>query len=377
MRSILNEIQKLRDGCPLNLDRSNRNRYRVVTFEDDGSKTAYCFSAPLYNTKTKALVDLRWQQKGAENTFEGTKASVCVTTNMISLHDEDGDCHFSLQDPINIRNSDYLGGIGIKLRPTLNGVLCETTCTEKTPYKHILKTNAGDLQIRTNNKYFALMRSKFTPFVVISCIGTIDAVGNIIAPAEIHGRQLSNDMYEVCLHTKSPFGMGILYEINLYENKLLQDTTVESKTPDTNNAFGGIAFIGKTAAYGEQWLYSRPDLTMLPEMMGTQINHAFLHSKVWNQNPVPLTGFFVTARFCSFGSNWNNKIRSGDMVAHSEANANYLSLNITSMIAEHRTRFIKPSEGMIFKTKMKDTGFAVLSTGDSCTAPQVLEINFR
>ena len=57
MNSILNEITKLRKGKPLAIDRKNKNRYRIVTFESDGSKTAYYFSAPIYNNKSKKLID--------------------------------------------------------------------------------------------------------------------------------------------------------------------------------------------------------------------------------------------------------------------------------------------------------------------------------
>ena len=255
--------------------------------------------------------------------------------------------------------------------------MCENTCLEGGRCTHRLKVQTGEVQIRANDKYFALMHTKFTPFLVVSCIGTTDTQGNVIAPAEIQYQRLSSDTYELFILPKSPFGSGVIYEINLYENKLLQDTTVESNSPSVNNAFGSTAFIGNTAAYGEQWLYSRLDLSVISEIMEKEVKHAILHSKTWNQSPSPLTAIAVTARFCSFGSNWNNKIRGGNTITYSTTNADYLSLDITSAITDMRTRFIRPFEGLIVKTQTKGSGFAVLSTGDSYIAPQIFEINFR
>ena len=56
MNTILNEISGLRHGVAWIPDHQNRNRYRVVTVEPDGSRTAYYFAAPIYNNVTRKLV---------------------------------------------------------------------------------------------------------------------------------------------------------------------------------------------------------------------------------------------------------------------------------------------------------------------------------
>ena len=63
MISVLDEITKLRNDAPIELDHRNHNRYRVVLDEQDSSKTAYYFSAPIYNNRTGKLVDMRFHEK--------------------------------------------------------------------------------------------------------------------------------------------------------------------------------------------------------------------------------------------------------------------------------------------------------------------------
>ena len=64
MNSILNEVAMLRKGRALVVDRSNKNRYRLVTHEGDGSKTAYYFSVPIYNEVSRKLLDLKFHNQG-------------------------------------------------------------------------------------------------------------------------------------------------------------------------------------------------------------------------------------------------------------------------------------------------------------------------
>ena len=53
MQSVLEEIKKLRNDSPITIDYNNSNRYRLVVEENDESKTAYYFSTPIYNQKTR------------------------------------------------------------------------------------------------------------------------------------------------------------------------------------------------------------------------------------------------------------------------------------------------------------------------------------
>ena len=96
-----------------------------------------------------------------------------------------------------------------------------------------------------------------------------------------------------------------------------------------------------------------------------------------NSNNMELNAFKINARFCSFGSNWNNKIQEGVLVADSQTNNGYQSLDITSLLVDPHTRTILNAEGLILKSKTRGNGFSVIATADSYFAPQILEVNYR
>lgn len=233
------------------------------------------------------------------------------------------------------------------------------------------------MSVRANDKYFALMKERFRPFVIFSSIGALDAAGNVIAPAKIEYEKLTDKKYRLTVSSTSSLAQYVLLESNLYENKLFQDTTVESKNPISNNAFGSTGFIGNTLVYGEQWLYSRLDHSKMSEMMDRRINKAVLHMPKLNHSQVEFSACKVIARFCSFGSNWENKIPVGTPISDSSSHNGYQSMDITSLFVNPRTHTPIVSEGLILRSKTKGSGFSVITTGDSYYAPQILEINFK
>ena len=129
--------------------------------------------------------------------------------------------------------------------------------------------------------------------------------------------------------------------------------------------------------YGEQWLYSRPDFSRMSEIMDKSIQKAVLHMPKLNQSKVEFRAFNVKARFCSFGSNWGNKIGEGIPISDSTVNGRYQSIELTPLLVDPRTKTIVRSEGFILKPVIKGGGFSVIGTGDSYLAPQIMEINFR
>ena len=82
MKSVLGEISKLRKGLPIVIDYNNSNRYRVVAKEDDGSKTAYYFSTPIYNYKSRGLIDGKFHSNGGAVYAVGSNASITVFKNI-------------------------------------------------------------------------------------------------------------------------------------------------------------------------------------------------------------------------------------------------------------------------------------------------------
>lgn len=376
MQSIVNEIMKLRNGKPIVVDRQNRNRYRLVACEEDGSKTAYYFSTPIYNRASRKLVDVKFHTNGKNIYATGSDAQIRISQD-IALENEVGTCVVDIgQKPIFV--SDRGARINnATVMPTANGVALKFGVKANESIHFSLSINRPDLFVRANDKCFAFMQDKFRPFVVLSCLGSMNAAGNIVAPAKIEYEMVSNRECKITLSATSPMAQSIMCECNLYENKLFQDTTVESKNPSTNNAFGGTAFIGNTLVCGEQWLYTRPDYSRLSDVMDKRVQRAVLHIPKLNWSDVGVSAFKVTSRFCSFGSNWNNKVPGGMVIADSQTANAYQSIDLTPLLIDQRTRTMLRTEGVILRPKVKGSGFSVLSTGDGYYAPQILEINYR
>ena len=322
------------------------------------------------------MIDMKFQSNGSAIFSTGSNTNITVSRNVL-MENAEGSCSIELSQNCNLISSREVRCGSMVLIPTTNGVAfkCALKANEKATFT--IEVGQPFLNVRANDKCFALMKERFKPFVVFSCVGSVDATGNVIAPAKIEYQKLTDKRYRIAISSTSPLAQSVLFEANLYENKLFQDTTVESMNPSTNNAFGSVGFIGNSSAYGEQWLYSRLDYSRIPEIMDKRINKAVLHMPKLNQSKVEFSAYKVSARFCSFGSNWDNKIPGETPVSDSSSQSGYQSLDFTSLLVDGRTKTITKSEGLILKPKIKGNGFSTIATGDSYLAPQIMEINFR
>ncbi len=375
MNSILGEISTLRKGAPLVIDYKNSNRYRLVAIEPNGTKTAYYFTSPIYNSRTRKAVDMKFHSKAGVAYTTGSNANITVGSN-IRMENSEGSCVISLSEHISHISETEIVYVNNRLYPTTNGVAIRSLCNEGKGCTFSVEVNKPFLEIRANDKYFALMSERFRPFASISSIGTSDANENIIAPAKISYQKITDRKYTVCVLPCSSLGESVLIEANLYEPKLFQDTTVESKNAKVNNAFGSVGFIGSTKEFGEQWLYSRPDFTKMSELNDKKILRAVLHLPKLNTGAVELTSSKVAARFCSFGSTWDNKIAEAAAFNESRITDHYIDFNFMPVLADKQGR-LQRGEGFILKAKRKNSGFSVVATGDNYFFPQILEVNYR
>ena len=318
---------------------------------------------------------MKFHSKGGVAYTTGSNANITVGSS-IRMENPEGSCVISLSEHISHISETESVYTNKRLYPTANGIALRSFCNDGNGCTFSVEISKPFLEVRANDKYFALMSERFRPFVSFSCIGTSDANGNIIAPAKISYQKITDRKYAVSVIPCSSLGKSVLIESNLYEPKLFQDTTVESKNAKVNNAFGSTGFIGSTKEFGEQWLYSRPDFTKMSELNDKKILRAILHLPKLNTGAVELTSSKVAARFCSFGSTWNNKKGAISSLFESLITEDYIDLNLLPLLANKSGRLVK-EEGFILKAKKKDSGFAVIATGDSYFAPQILEINYR
>ena len=168
-----------------------------------------------------------------------------------------------------------------------------------------------------------------------------------------------------------------MYEINMHDEKLIHDTTVESAHPTENNSFGSTGFIGNSDLFGEQWLYTRPETEFLHGLKASRIHKAILHIPSLNNSQASLSAYEISRRFCSFGSNWINKVSETDKISASSRMQSYHSLDITSVLSDKESGDLLPAVGCLIKPTQKSDSFTAIATADSFLFPQILEINYE
>ncbi len=376
MKSILNEIRDLRKSEELNIDYSNNNRYRVVINENDGSKTAYCFNTPIYNARSRKAVNLKFRATDHAFYAEGSNAKISISDE-IRLENAEGACKIRLQTMPESLSEHELICNKDHISQTLNGVLYCAYLNEYPEFTFDFEVSSPHFKVRTNEKYFALMSAKFRPFVSISCLGAINDKNEIIAPAKVTYKKLTDRTYRIIIAPHTVSAAGVLFEINLYEQKLIQDTTVESLNPKRNNAFGSVAYLGKTDAYGEQWLYLRPEFTNIIDLMNKNVSSDILHfPKLINVN-ISISAYKTARRFCSFGSKWSNKVPIAEFMTDLDKTDQYFRLNATKWLVKPWANRLIATAGFVLKPRNKKNEFSVISTGDNYSFPIIMEIKYK
>ena len=374
MVSILDEIKKLRKENEFQVDINNTNKYRIVINENDGSKTAYYFSTPIYNYRTKHLLNLKYQKLGNQILYYGSNSEIIFRDNTITMENENFNCAILLKKSIVFNNEKQLICIKDKILPTTNGFVYKANCDGNNYFSFELIANSSFVKISSNNKYFSLNNEYNIPLITISCVGAAENSGNIIAPSKIEYEKIDDNKFLVTVTACSPMAKWNLFEVNLYEQKLIQDTTVESNNPTENNVFGGIAFLGRSHEFGEQWLYSKIDYSKISDVFNLNVQKILLHLPQHNNFRHSLCVHKPIMRFCSFGSNWDNRIfalRENEI--KSTLNNGYQTFDLTQYFTDKYDRFIETT-GITIKGQ---NGFAVITTGDSYYAPQIYEIKIK
>ena len=375
MNSVYSEIEKIRYEHFFKPIEFLTNRYCVHCQEPNGLKTAYCFSVPIRNNQSNDIVDLKFHHQSQYSFFSGSNCKIIVS-DKIKIINEHGQCDIIL--PCNLyKKTDkaifFKNDIGeIEIRPTLNGILLLFDNNLSFDDKKIKMCCSKVFEsTSTNNKYFSIMREKFIPFVTVSCIGLINQHGKINAHCEVVSQKLSDTEYILSFSSiKSQKRIAI--EINAQEAKLFQDTTVESMHPTVNNAFGGTSFLGTSKAFGEQWLYSRLDISNISHLQGKKIIESILHIPQLGYNISPITISKISERFCSFGSNWENKIPIRDAIALSSGSLGYYHLDITRLLGNLKNK----TENFVIRGTNPSKP-VIIPTGDSFYAPQILEVKYQ
>ena len=311
----------------------------------------------------------------------------------MKLSDSFGDLLIDLDG---MEGAECVGGVlygrSIRVEPTLNGIAVEASMQGGEPFTFEMRTTEAFERIKSNSKYIAFMREQFAPFFVISTLyarengsgkkrglsinlATAYFVPKPFTPFQLE--RVSDRTYLVHVEASTRKAHTLLFEINLYEGKFFQDTTVESRSPSRNNCYGSVAFLGQTLMLGEQWLYTKTSRKKVFDIERMPIRYVRMYIPIFEKGKNPLTAFLPRARFCSFGSNWKNKIACGDQLTVSESIDGYYRLDLTALLTDPKTHCLRRSEGVVLRNMPGHEDCSVIATGDCCYAPQILEVGIE
>lgn len=371
----LETILHFRNSSKLDIDEENENRFCVTVNEKDGSKTGYYFSTPIYNEFSRKIVDNEFTAVKDGFIAEGSNSMIKIFDN-IRLEKHDKFCEIQLDKKVTCITPTELSIENDRIFLTTNGFLYIADISNKNNFTFDIITNNSYLTPRFNNQCLILLEDKFTPFVSITCLGSSQMPNRDIEPAYIEYTKTTDTSYSVRSTPYNKHNKYLFFEINIYERKLVQDTTVESSNSKKNNAYGDVAFIGTSAAYGEQWLYSKLDYYNLRETVSKHIKKAIWHLPKYNHNFSDISVWSLKTRFCSFGSNWDNKIDTSNFIGFAVDRGDYIDVDITEVLLNAQNYDSMYSEGIILKPRLKKEGYTAISTGDNYFKPQIIEINY-
>lgn len=353
---ILDIIKKIRNEQELNIIRNNNNPYRILLKENDGI-AAYYFSVPIYSERNRQLIEFRWQKVDNKFVFNGINATAEIQGNILTLKNIYGQAMISFDKEVEIE-------------PTFNGGSV-SAISSKIVFNILLDK---DLPVRGNGKFFAFMRDEYIPFLVIN--GIYGKVYDKYYPLKVAALKIGVRNYEILIETYNENGVQILFEIDLHSEKFILDTTVESKNPNMNNAFGGVAFLGRTEEYGEQWLYTRFDPMQLTDLKVYQVKRANLYIPKYNASNSLLESYKVSTPWCSFGVTWETKKTLSELIYRARRHEKYEIVGVTDEIKDILRKNESKNTGIVIKGR-DARGNTLVSTGDNYLLPQILEIKLK
>ena len=349
------------------------NRYAVMSQSTTENKRAYYFSTPVFKKSDNKPIKPNFQKYAEYFFYNGSNGTTKIYGDHAVLSNGTVEIHLSWNERKNIlmsENGNVLKTQDMVIFPTFNGIAIRQRGNKMKLYIKASK----HFDVRSNTKYFAFMKSKFEPIVTFNAMFAENRYRDIFYNTIIRSRKITDTSYEIDVTSDSSDAFQLTYDINLYEPKLIQDTTVESKMPKENNAYGNISFLGKSNCFGTQLLYSRIDVSKMDLPTDLKIDNVKLHIPYYAVNGNDFRISVPIKRFCSFGSNWNNKIPYSNAVLLGTRNNGYITFDISKYVISKTGKW-NPNEGFVIQSRGEH--FSIIGTGDNYYTPQIIEITFK
>ena len=370
-KTPLEIVAELSGSTSLDIDTNQANRYCIKLNSAKG-KDAYYFGTPIYNTDSRKIIRCKFVAANGHYRFIGSNCEVTVTATQIKLTRGKQHLTINLGKTYSwVMRDGVLVSNQLSIAPTYNGICIEGNLMSMS-FDAVL--NFGYQNIRTSQNCVCFMESRFKPIVVMSALFSVkQKVG--CHPLQIRYRETTPKEGTLSFLSEDPLYNYGICEINFYEPKLIQDTPVSGKHPKENNAFGPMAFIGKSTFYGTQWLYTRLDINKLPDLQHKYIREIKLYIPRFTNTSVALDTFELSNRFCSFGSTWSNKIAKEGRHDAVKIDGGYMCVDLT----RHYTNrgLLTESAGVVITpTRASELGYQAISTGDSYIMPPILCVKY-
>ena len=367
----LDEVLQLASDASLCLSSKQSNRYGLQFISENGGENYY-FSTPIYQQDTHKLLCLQFQQQGDSFIFWGSSCTVIVSRKEICFIQKGQDLVVLFKNPIVWTfDNGALFSERMSISPTNNGVML-----------------AGDLDVmqfdvftsiyyqgfRKSKNCVGLMENHFKPIFNFSALFAKNDENRLSPLLMSYFEQNKHEGKVAFFATDERCTQGVI-EMNFYEPKLMQDTPVSEKRPAENNAFGAIAFMGQSEYYGSQWFYFRPEFHNVPEMKNKVIQKITLYLPYWNTSDLLMEMHNLQSRFCSFGSNWENKIGTGERKYAASQKDGYLSIDVTKLYSYSGQLTASIGTVLIAKS-MNQASFQIISTADCYARPPILCVKY-
>lgn len=348
-------------------------RYAYHLRQKDSAESKICFTTPIFHGSSPVVKCFDTYPDCFS--FQGSKGRIDVRREGLVLHDSEyeirllwnNEQHFRLSQDRCVLTSEEMS-----ITPTFSGVRITQQYCGPLYFTCLIKSEKTGY-IRMNSKSFAYMRDTFAPVMTLS---TMYTDGNLKNPGVNLAMKQENESKVYLRMTASDENAShACWEINLYEPKLIMDTTVESARPNENNVYGNVAFLGHTGDHGVQYLYSRFDLSKLENDPRKKMKRFLLYIPYYKAGE---QGFRMSApfrRFCSFGSNWENKMPFTEFGAKYEKCGSYFVFDLSKYLLNEHGRF-KENTGIVLYSAAPD-GVSILSTADNYDRPQIVEIQYE
>ena len=332
---------------------NDNNPYRILRKTNRDLSAYYC-SLPVF--VHGHLLKPLWVKRENGCIYEGINARICVADGKAVMENENG-------------KAEVRFGGEVELQPTYNGIVAESS---ENNVKVFIRADA-DRCVRENGSFWALMKSEYQPFFVLS--GLFGRVKGRLCPLKIETKQEKNE-FEITIAGGADTEK-LLFEMNLHVPKLIFDTTVESKNPTKNNVFGSVAFLGRTEEYGAQWLYLRIDGMRMSDLSGYRVENAKLYlPRLDNGVSGKLEAYKLGSVWCSFGTSWDTKVAFSEKMKGVKSWGSYEEIEISDIVRDMLRVKEARNPGFVIKSR-EDSNCIAVATGDSYYRPQILEIQLK